>query len=259
MGGETFSVSEAAPREFPKKKLILIAAVVAALIVGVVVFMMITAPEPAPKLVLEPEPVSVPEPEPEPEPEIIIEPEIETMSESEPKPEPESVPDLVLIPEPVVVMIPDPVPVQPSEIPELPEEVQTEVAAEEILAEVARVKALPGIPVPDANAAAGLIQSVYSSDTLTINGVELTLKGFKGPKEGEADFDEARQALMRLCPVGSLALYDDSRSKADVWCYGYPSTTPLATVSEVMNEADYDIIGHGCHVPHEGRLLGCSN
>ena len=51
---------------------------------------------------------------------------------------------------------------------------------------------------------------------------------------------------------------EDGTIRASVWCYGYPDDIPTATVSEVMNEVAYIEIGYDCHVPHDGRLLGCS-
>ena len=206
------------------------------------------------------------EPEPTPEPDPGTEPGIEPESEPEPTPEPEPEPTHgVFEPIQIVVVAPPPAIPDAPAIPDIPEEVETP-ESEEILDRVERYNARPGVPVPKEGAAAGNVNRVHSSNTMEINGVLLRLSGVSGLDADDADFDEARQALMRLCPVGSLALYDSPKRAPDdqgristkVWCYGYPSVTPLATVNEVMKEAPYDLIGRGCAAPHEGRLLGCT-
>ncbi len=223
--------------------------------------------ETEPVTVSEPEPGPGPEPNPEPDPvtDLVTEPGTESGLEPEPNPEPEPGPTHG-VPEPIqiVVVAPPVIPDAPV-IPDIPEEVETP-ESEEILDRVERYNAQPGVPVPKEGAVAGNVNRVHSSNTMEINGVLLRLSGVSGLDEDDADFDEARQSLMRLCPVGSLALYDSPKRAPDeqgristkVWCYGYPSVTPLATVNEVMKEAPYDLIGRDCAAPHEGRLLGCT-
>ena len=124
---------------------------------------------------------------------------------------------------------------------------------------VERYNAEPGLPLPEDGAAAGYIKSIQSANSLTIDGRSFMLFDVDSPAEDDPEFDEARQALMRLCPVDTLMIYEERRATIIIlWCYGYPLVPPLSTANQIMNEADYDIIGKNCDVPHEGRLLGCS-
>ena len=141
--------------------------------------------------------------------------------------------------------IPITIPTPPEEIPEIPEK--------EIQDKVDRYNADPGTPVPAKGAVSGNVERVIAGNMIKINGIEIRLSGVSNTNDGNADL--WRQALMRLCPVDSLALYKGST----VWCYGYPVTAPLASVNEVMSEADYDIIGRGCSASSDTRLLGCTS
>lgn len=215
---------------------------------------------------LEPEPVQEPvqeqaqelEPAPEPTPEI--EPVIEVEPEPEPAPEPVIIEPIEIVPSPVVE-IPEP----PPEVPSVPDEIP-KPPEQEIQEKVDRFDAQPGTPVPKKGAAAGTISRIHSADMMEINGVLLKLSGVRSPNQDGVEFDLWRQALMRICPVGSLALYDNpnrspdnqGRISTNVWCYGYPSVPPQASANEVMKEADYTIIGRGCSAPHDARLLGCT-
>ena len=215
-------------------------------------------PEPEPEPVPEPEPISIPEPEPVPEPEPIHEPEPVPEPELIPEPEPEPDP----IPEPIEI-IPPPIPIPPPEVPDAPEEI-TNIPQAEIQEKVDRFNAQPGTPIPSKNAISGTVSRVHSGEEMEINGVLLSLRGVNVPTGDGVESDLWRQALMRICPVGSLAIYGGGSTQSsggistDVWCYGYPSKPPKASANEVMDEADHTLIGRGCNAPHDTRLLGCT-
>lgn len=190
--------------------------------------------------------------------EIAIETAADTVVETITEPIIEIVPDTLIVPEILdIEIIEDPEPT--IEIPEIPITIPTppddipEIPEKTIQDKVDRFNADPGTPVPAKGAISGSVERVIAGNMIKINGIEIRLSGVSNTNDGNADL--WRQALMRLCPVDSLALYKGST----VWCYGYPVTAPLASVNEVMNEADYDIIGRGCSASSDTRLLGCTS
>ena len=169
------------------------------------------------------------------------------------------IPEIINLPEPIKIeIIEDPIPIEiqeiPDTIPEPPDDIP-EIPEKTIQDKVDRFNTATGTPVPEKGTTAGSIDRVISGNEIVINGVEIKISGVSATSDDGEDSDQWRQALMRLCPTSSLALYKGGT----VWCYGYPANPPLASVNEVMTEADYDIIGRGCHVAHDDRLLGCSH
>ena len=264
--------------ELSRKTVLVIAAVVIISAGSVLVILPDLLAVEKPTIAPAPEPVAEPEPAPEPEPET-VELEEETKEEAvleaeiilEPETVEQIIPELVIdpIPEPLdIEIVEDPVPVAnipeppiiipapPNEIPEIPEKV--------IQNKVDRYNANLGTPIPEKNTAAGIISKIHSANMMEINGILVKLRDVDIPNE--SDSEQWREALMRICPVGSLALYDGANRTpnsqgvilANVWCYGYPNAPPLASTNEVMTETDYDIIGRGCSASNDTRLLGCT-
>ena len=130
-----------------------------------------------------------------------------------------------------------------------------------------RFNADPGTPVPAKGTISGTVTEIPSGNVLDLSGVLVKLRGVDTHDEDDPDFNQWREALMRICPVGTLVLHNNpqgtpdsqGRISATVWCYGFPHAPPLATANEVMTEADFDIIGRGCSASSDTRLLGCTS
>ena len=268
--------------EWTTRKTLAVIILVAVIVVAALLVVMLQdqlKPKSVPKLetvvAAEPETAVAAEPETVAEGEVTIIPRLEIIPENVTSTETaaETVPKTDLIPEPLAIEIIED-PVSPADMPEIPATIPTppaeipSIPAKVMQDKVDRFNADSGTPVPEKGAAAGTVNKIHSGNVLELNGILVKLRGVDTPDgdDGEPDFDQWRQALMRICPVGSLALYDhpnrtpdsQGRISTNVWCYGYPHAAPLASANDVMSEADYDIIGRGCQASHETRLLGCT-
>ena len=251
--------------EWSTRKILVVIAL-AVIISVAALFVVMPQDQPEPKTVTETETVVETETETVVEKEEIVS-ELEAGSENTTVTEtvtdaiPES-PDIEIIEDSALIAE---IPETPVAIPTLPEEIPS-IPEKAIQGKVDRFNADPGTPVPEKGAAAGIVNKIHSGNVLELNNVLVKLRGVDTPNEDEPDFNQWREALMRICPVGSLALYDNpnrtpdsqGRISTNVWCYGYPNMAPLASANEVMSEADYDIIGRGCSISHDTRLLGCT-
>ena len=169
--------------------------------------------------------------------------------------------EIIEEPEPTIEIpeIPITIPIPPEEILEIPEQ--------EIQDKVDRYNADPGTPVPAKNTISGTVTKIQSGNVIELSGVLVKLRGVDAHNEDDPDFNQWREALMRICPVGTLVIHNNpngtpdsqGRISATVWCYGFPHAPPLASANEVMTEADYDIIGRGCSASSDTRLLGCTS
>jgi endonuclease YncB( thermonuclease family) len=108
----------------------------------------------------------------------------------------------------------------------------------------------------------GSITKVVDGDTLDIDGIRIRLALVNTPERGESGYADATAFTNKLCPVGTIALYDEDegqkkgsyeRTIAKVWCMGYPVQAPKASLnSQLVYGGHAEILPKFCKISEFG-------
>jgi micrococcal nuclease len=94
----------------------------------------------------------------------------------------------------------------------------------------------------------GNVTKVVDGDTVDVNGIRIRLSLVDTPERGQANFTEAKNLALKLCPIGSTALVDQDdeqrggsfgRMVGKVYCNYNASNVNLTSLNEAVFKNGY--------------------
>ena len=111
-------------------------------------------------------------------------------------------------------------------------------------------------PIPYETIKQGTVTKIVDGDTIDIDGKRIRLSLVNTPEREEYGYESATDFTRKLCPVGTLIMYDEDdkqkkgsygRMIAKVWCMGYPAEKPDASLNALLlNGGHAEIIKKFC-------------